>query len=179
MITPSILLSVGRPLFSDDACHWMHFDGKSSWSAPANLAGGGSVLGPSLAVFNREIFAMWQGVPGDDQIYWARFNGSWGPQKKINGVGTSGVPSMAVLGSQNKQLVALWKGVQNDHNIFFMMFDGNDDWSYNGKPQEPPTVLERKLMVPVLRELTWVMELPLGRVTPGDDGIGGRASSGK
>jgi hypothetical protein len=125
----------GAPSYPDDACHWMYFDGTNPWSAPASLAGGGSVLGPSLAVFNNELFAMWQGIPGDDAIYWARYNGSWGSQKKINGVGTSGTPSMAVVNVASNQLVAVWKGSKTDTGIYFTMFDGNDDWSYNGQPQ--------------------------------------------
>ncbi|MEH2112325.1 hypothetical protein [Nostoc sp.] len=75
------------------------------------------------------LFMAWDGVPGDDAIYFAEnpeptFN-DWTNQQRIDGVGTSDRPALALF---NGRMQMAWKGVPGDNNIYWSSFDGNA-WS--------------------------------------------------
>jgi hypothetical protein len=93
------------------------------WGPQRKIVGVVTSDGPSLAVFENQLYAIWKGGRLDPGIYWSSFDGNaWAAQQKIAGVGTSGSPSMAVFGGQ---LYAAWKGVGNDPGIYWSSFDGN------------------------------------------------------
>ena len=56
-------------------------------------------------------------------------NLAWAPQQRINGVGSSNGPYLAVFANR---LFAIWKGVPGDNRMFWSSFDGTG-WS----PQQP------------------------------------------
>ena len=85
--------------------------------------GGGTSVGPKLAVFQNRLYAAWKGVDSDQRMFWSSFDGtSWAPQQVGIGGGTSEGPSLAVF--QNR-LYAAWKGVGGDQRMFWSSFDGN------------------------------------------------------
>ncbi|HTO79182.1 MAG TPA: hypothetical protein VMJ31_05330, partial [Methylocystis sp.] len=95
-----------------------------AWAPQQRIGGVGSSTGPSLAVFDYRLFAVWKGVPGDEGVYWSDLDvvgDRWAPQKRIDGVGTSNRLSLAVF--QNK-LFAAWKGVRDDDGVYWSSFDG-------------------------------------------------------
>jgi hypothetical protein len=82
----------------------------------------GSSRGPSLAVFNNTLYAVWKGESGDQGIYFSTFNGtSWAAQKAIPNVGTSVGAGVAVF---NNALYACWKGESGDQAIYYTEFNG-------------------------------------------------------
>jgi hypothetical protein len=96
------------------------------WGTQRQGVGIGSSKGPSLAVFNRKLYAAWKGVPGDTRMFWSSCDGTnWSNEEKGVGIGTSDGPSLAVF---NNRLYAAWKGVPGDTRIFYSSFDGNG-WS--------------------------------------------------
>jgi hypothetical protein len=48
-------------------------------------------------------------------------NLAWAPQQRINGVGSSNGPSLAVFANR---LFAAWKGANGDQGIYWSSFDG-------------------------------------------------------
>ena len=84
----------------------------------------GSSMGPSIASAAGVLFMVWQGVPGDHNIY---FNMAavgpgalpdtieWSSQLAIEGIATSHRPSVTIF--QGVPFLA-WKGVEGDHNIW-------------------------------------------------------------
>jgi hypothetical protein len=122
----------------DDANHWLKNSGPeigNLWSAPASLAGSGSLLGPELAVYGNSLFAVWQGVAGDDGIWWSTCSDGqhWAGQQRIPGVGTTGIPGLAPLPDR---LCAAWKGISGDDAIYCSIFQGNGPWA---QPQQKVT----------------------------------------
>ncbi len=100
------------------------------WASQQVGIGGGSSVGPSLAVFQNRLYAAWKGVKGDQRMFWSSFDGNtWTPQQVGIGGGTSQGPSLAVF---QDRLYAAWKGVEGDQRMFWSSFDGNT-WT----PQQP------------------------------------------
>ena len=102
--------------------YWSSFDG-NAWAAQQRIHGVGTSGSPSLAVFEDQLYAAWKGFRNDPGIYWSSFYGNacfdgnaWADQQRIQGVGTSGSPSLAVF---ENQLYAAWKGVGNDPGIYW------------------------------------------------------------
>jgi hypothetical protein len=83
----------------------------------------GSSAGPGITSSAGKVFLVWQGVPGDDGIYFTQAAAGpggvppveWSSQAKVPGVGTSGRPAIAAFGGR---VFLAWKGVHDDHNIF-------------------------------------------------------------
>jgi hypothetical protein len=127
-----------RGVSGDDGIYWSSFDG-NGWSPQKPIQGTGSSHGPILAVgFTRNradgvpvtgLFMAWDGVSGDDAIYFAEnldptfFD--WTAQQPIDGVGTSERPALALF---NGRIYMAWKGVSGDSAIYWSSFDGNG-WS--------------------------------------------------
>ena len=105
-----------------------------AWTPQRNIAGVGTSIGPSLAVFQNRLFAARKGGGDDAGIYWSESDGNaWSPQLHIAGpsfagVGTSIGPSLAVF--QNR-LFAAWKGGGDDAGIYWssMDFVSSLDWA--------------------------------------------------
>jgi hypothetical protein len=83
----------------------------------------GSIVGPTVVnTGDGRLFLAWQGIPGDDSIYFtqaaigpdAQPSIEWSSQAGI-GIGTSQRP--AIVSFRGLPFIA-WKGVQNDHNIY-------------------------------------------------------------
>src|SRR5215472_3870185 len=113
---------------NDPGIYWSSFDG-NAWAAQQKIAGVGTSGSPTLAVFGDQLYAAWKGFRNDPGIYWSSFYGNacfdgnaWADQQRIQGVGTSGSPSLAVF---ENQLYAAWKGVGKDPGIYWSSFDGN------------------------------------------------------
>ena len=116
------LVAVWRGFGTDQLLYYSSFDG-SNWSAPANIPGVSSSIGPSLAVFNGGLYAAWKGFATDSLLYYSSFDGSsWAPQEMIPGVSSSIGPSLAVF---NGRLYAAWKGFDTDEQLWYSSFDGS------------------------------------------------------
>ena len=86
------------------------------------IAGVGSSEGPSLAVYNNSIYALWKGIFGDQTMWYSTSNGtSWAAQKQIPGVWQQRGPGIAVF---NNALYACWKGELGDQSIWYSDFNG-------------------------------------------------------
>ena len=116
------LYSAWKGVGNDPGIYWSSFDG-NAWAVQQRIQGVGTAVGPSLAVFENQLYAAWKGVRNDPGIYWSSFDGNdcldgnaWAAQQRIQGVGTSGSPSLAVFGDQ---LYAAWKGVAYDPGIYW------------------------------------------------------------
>jgi hypothetical protein len=80
-------------------------------------------VGPSLAVYNNQLFAVWKGVTGDQGLYYSSFNGaSWSPQQIIPGVASSIGPALA---EHDGNLYAMWKGMSDDQGLYYSFFNGS------------------------------------------------------
>jgi hypothetical protein len=83
----------------------------------------GSLLGPSITSSGGKVFLAWQGVAGDDGIYFTQAAAGpggappveWSSQAIVPSVGTSGRPSIAAVGGR---VYLAWKGVGGDHSIY-------------------------------------------------------------
>lgn len=133
---PGGLYMAWRGVDGDDGIYWSSFEG-TGWSPQENIPGIGSLHGPALATgFTRnradgvpvtDLFMAWDGVPGDDAIYFAQNPGisGWTGQQRIDGVGTSDRPALALF---NGSMRMAWKGIPDDSAIYWSSFDGNG-WS--------------------------------------------------
>ncbi|WP_035981134.1 hypothetical protein [Bradyrhizobium sp. STM 3843] len=76
------------------------------------------------------VHMVWKGVSGDSGIYHATFffdsqgRPAWGPQNKINGVGTSASPAITsffgdVVPIPRTELFMAWKGIPHDQGIYW------------------------------------------------------------
>jgi hypothetical protein len=76
-----------------------------------------------LASNGEYLYAAWKGEPGDDRIFYSRWNGhgNWASAGTIPG-NTSAGPALAV--SNNGSLYAAWKGEWSDPRVFFSKFNG-------------------------------------------------------
>ena len=80
-----------------------------------------------LASTGGYLYAAWKGEPGDDRLFYSRWNGSgkWAPASPMAsgtvGGNTSAGPSLGVLGTS---LYAAWKGEWSDPRLFFAKFNG-------------------------------------------------------
>jgi len=124
-----------RGIPEDDDIYWSIHNG-DSWSPQENIPGGGfaSAHGPALAtgftatrsdgVPVTGLFMAWDGVPGDDAIYFAQnpLLQGWTEQQRVEGVGTSDRPGLAMFGGR---MYMAWKGIPGDSTIFWSTFDGN------------------------------------------------------
>jgi Matrixin len=138
-----------RGIDNDDAIYWSSLDG-DIWSPQKPIPGFGSLHGPTLTTgFSRTrpdgvpvsgLFMAWDGVPGDDAIYFAQnldpaFS-DWTNQQRIDGVGTSDRPALALfyqlINRDDRELKPrmhmAWKGIPGDNSIYWSSFDGNN-WS--------------------------------------------------
>jgi hypothetical protein len=114
------LIAVWKGIGSDQDIYWSIFS-SGTWTPQRKIAGVGSSVGPSLAVFANRLFASWKGIGGHDGIYWSSLafdfdTGTWALQQRINGVGSSHGPSLAVF---ENRLFAAWKGIGGDQGIYF------------------------------------------------------------
>ncbi len=122
------LVAVWRGFGTDQLLYYSSFDG-SNWSAPANIPGVSSSIGPSLAVFNGRLYAAWKGFDTDEQLWYSSFDGSsWAPQAQIPGHSIIG-PSLAGF---DGRLYAAWRGSGTDQQLWYSSFDGSN-WAPPGK----------------------------------------------
>jgi hypothetical protein len=127
-----------RGVAGDDDVYWSHLDDGDVFSPQQKIEGIGSAHGPCLAsgfMTRRDgsatngLFMAWDGVPGDDAIYFAQnpdpaFS-AWPGQQRIDGVGTSDRPALAYF---NGAMRMAWKGIPGDSTIYWSSFDGSG-WS--------------------------------------------------
>ncbi len=66
----------------------------------------------------------WDGVPGDDAIYFAqnRQLDGWDAQQRVEGVGTSDRPALTMFAGR---MWMAWKGIEDDSGLYFSTFDGS------------------------------------------------------
>ena len=99
----------------------------SSWSPQQDGLGGGTSVGPALAVYHDRLYAAWKGSGADERIFWSSFDGNrWSAQQPDPGKpgldgGTSVGPALAVY---HDRLYAAWKGMGGDQRMFWSSFDG-------------------------------------------------------
>ena len=106
--TPALLLSVGLHEIGH-VLGLSHSTNRNSVMYP---------FSPNLSVLDRESIDALRGLYG------------WQPQQKIQGVGSSDGPSLAVGGSSNFtnsyfDLYMVWKGVPGDSGLYWSRFNGN------------------------------------------------------
>jgi hypothetical protein len=83
----------------------------------------GSIVGPTVTNANNRILLAWQGVPGDDGIYFTQAapgpggqpSIEWSSQALIESVGTSQRPAIVLF--MDAPFLA-WKGARDDHTIY-------------------------------------------------------------
>jgi hypothetical protein len=83
----------------------------------------GSAAGPSITASGGKMFLAWQGIPGDDGIYFTQAapgpGGNpaveWSTQAPASGFATSGRPAIA---SFSGRVFLAWKGANDDHSIY-------------------------------------------------------------
>ena len=83
----------------------------------------GSIVGPTITNAGDRVFLAWQGVPGDDGIYFTQAAAGpggqpsieWSSQAVIEGIGTSHRPAIVMF--MGLPFMA-WKGVHDDHTIW-------------------------------------------------------------
>ncbi|MBS1911831.1 MAG: hypothetical protein JST22_07580 [Bacteroidetes bacterium] len=85
---------------------------------------------PALAAYNNLLYMAWRGAgSGDDEIYYAAFNGNgtaWSAQNRAGGFGISDSPALAVY---NGLLYMAWRGAgSGDDEIYYAAFNGSS-WS--------------------------------------------------
>jgi len=77
-------------------------------------------------VLVRRWLASWKGDSGDQNLYYAVYDGlNWSPQVHIPGVWSSVGPALC---EYNGKLYAAWKGSGNDESLWYASFDGTS-WS--------------------------------------------------
>lgn len=130
-----------RGIPGDSDIYWSVFD-NDRWSPQENIPGGGfaSLHGPALLGFptigpsagpNTGLFMAWDGVRGDDAIYYAanpRLS-HWEPQRRTD-FGTSDRPALAHF---RDRIYMAWKGVGRESTIFYSTFAEDTGWT----PQVP------------------------------------------
>jgi hypothetical protein len=83
----------------------------------------GSSVGPTITNAGGSVFLAWQGVPGDDGIYFTQAAAGpggvppieWSGQAVVEGIGTSHRPAIVMF--MGLPFMA-WKGVHDDHAIY-------------------------------------------------------------
>jgi Matrixin len=83
----------------------------------------GSIVGPSITNGGNTLFMTWQGVPGDDSIYFTQAAAGpdgvaqieWSSQAAVEGIGTSNRPAIAMFAGLP---FLAWKGVGDDHGVY-------------------------------------------------------------
>lgn len=108
-IAPALTIWQGRPYLvfrggtNDDAIHGTFYEGEpggTTWNYgdEASLGQMGTSDGPSIAVFNGNLFMTWKGVSGDTTQYWSQAapNGGFTGQAVIPETGSSVGPSVTV-----------------------------------------------------------------------------------
>jgi len=131
----SRLYMAWRGVHGDDGIYWSVLEG-DRFSPQRPINGIGSLHGPALAtgysglrpdgVPRTGLFMAWDGVEGDDAIYFAQnddpeFN-EWSGQDVIPDAGTSARPALAMF---NGRMHAAWKGVPGDSTIYWSRHNGS------------------------------------------------------
>jgi hypothetical protein len=80
-----------------------------------------SSVGPSLAIYDGKVYAIWKGEGSDQGLYYAFYDGTWHGQTQIAGVGSSVGASLATVGNK---LYAVWKGEGSDQGLYYAYYDG-------------------------------------------------------
>jgi hypothetical protein len=103
-------------------------DDPKNWAPQKNIAGVGSSVGPSLAVFKDRLYAAWRGAADNQGIWWSStLDGiNWAPQQNIAGVGSSVGPSLAVF---KDRLYAAWRGAGDNQGIWWSSTLDGQNWS--------------------------------------------------
>jgi hypothetical protein len=120
---------------------WKNFDQKlyfaiydgSNWTAPSQIAGVASSVGPSLATYGGKLYAVWKGEGSDESLWYAYYDGKkWSgqtpgsSQTQIPGIGSS--MGAAIAEFNDGKLYAIWKGKDSDVSLYNADFDGTT-WS--------------------------------------------------
>ncbi len=74
-----------------------------------------------------QLYAMWKGIPGDERIFYSRWNGTgpWSPKAPMQGLTSMG-PSVTVY---DGAVYAAWKGQFGDPRLFYAIIGTNGIWS--------------------------------------------------
>jgi hypothetical protein len=77
-----------------------------------------------LVSHSGSLYAAWKGEPGDERIFYSRWNGSgnWAASATVGGKTSTG----PALGSFNGSLYAAWKGEWDDPRLYFAPYDGTN-----------------------------------------------------
>ncbi len=105
------LCSAWKGAVGDDKLWILLLDG-TTWDTPVSIPSTTSPfvssVGPSLAVFNSNLYAAWKGSGDDQSIYYASFNGlEWSAQATISDVASNIGPTLSEC---NGTLYAMWNG---------------------------------------------------------------------
>ena len=111
------------------------FDG-TTW-APQQMLGANSSIGPSLAVFNNILYAVYKGEHADQRAFLvSTSNGNtWNTQQLISGLSSSTGPAITAFAPAKggvtgaPQLFAAFKGAWSDEKIFVMSMSSSGVWS--------------------------------------------------
>ena len=119
-----------------------------SWNPQQAISPGvvASSVGPSLALFDTQLYAAWKGGGGDEQIWYSHLDGSSWAQPRVILPGIESViapssvgPSLATLVTEGGPLYAAWKGGGDDERIWYSRFTGFD--GIGGLTWAPPQAI--------------------------------------
>ena len=117
----------GEP--DDDRIFYSRWNGTGNWGPASPMASptvpGNTSAGPSLAVFNGQVYAAWKGEWSDPRLFFSGFGGSsWESQAQIPGAYSDVGPALCAFSST--QLVAVWKNF--DQSLRYASYNGSS-WS--------------------------------------------------
>lgn len=121
----------------DDERIWCAtFDG-AVWTDQHVHAGTGTSNGPAMAVFQDQLYLVWNGANIDPSIWFTTFDGEqprWrDPQQQVSGVATNESPAVTVF---HDRLYMAWGGLGTPY-IFWSFFDGQKWATFpDGSPQQ-------------------------------------------
>ena len=100
-------------------------------------------VGPSLAVYNGQLYAAWKGSSGNERLWYSSTadGANWAPQQSMpDPIATSFRPSLAVLnevpsllpgdgGGSPGQLYAAWMGSNGDERLWYSSTADGANWA--------------------------------------------------
>lgn len=113
----------------EEAVWYSSMSPSGAWTGPIQIAGAYTSTGPALAVFNNQLYAIWQGAGGDLKVYYASMSagGEWAAHQPIPGANDT--PGGVAVAAFNNQLYALWVGVGTSAPVYYSAMAANGTWS--------------------------------------------------
>ena len=128
VIPPERLVLAWRGIDVDENLFWAAFpnsQGQPQWSDQHMLGDRASVVGPTLAAFQHQLFMAWRGIIGGDggsdrRLFFATNDGSgWSNQTSLDDRGSNWGPALAPFGDK---LHMIWRGIEDDQRIYWSTF---------------------------------------------------------